>query len=84
MGGDEFLAVLCDEDYDGREELRAELISCMSPYSDRLPLPDDYVSIASGIAVYDPQADQNVSDVLKRADDEMYENKTFIKSGKIC
>ena len=45
---------------------------------------DDYVSIASGIAVYDPQADQNVSDVLKRADEEMYENKTFIKSGKIC
>ncbi len=84
VGGDEFLAVLCDEDYDGREELRAELISCMSPYSDRLPLPDDYVSIASGIAVYDPQADQNVSDVLKRADEEMYENKTFIKSGKIC
>ncbi len=84
VGGDEFLAVLYDEDYDNREVLGAELKSRMSPYTDRLPLPDDYVSIAYGISVYAQDTDRNVSEVVKRADEEMYENKTFIKSGKLC
>ena len=33
-----------------------------------------------GIAVYDPQSDRNVNDVIRRADTFMYENKRSRKS----
>ena len=82
MGGDEFLAVLHDEDYDRAEELSADMKSRMSPYSDEMPLPDDYVSIAMGMAKFDPAKDRSVADVMKRADEKMYEDKTRIKSTK--
>jgi diguanylate cyclase (GGDEF)-like protein len=80
MGGDEFIAVLTGEDYDNRDELVAQLNSRLSPYSKTLPLPDDYVSIACGLAVYGSGKDNSVIDVLKRADEEMYKDKTAKKS----
>ena len=80
MGGDEFTAVLTGEDYDNRDELVAQLNSRLSPYSKTLPLPDDYVSIACGLAVYGSGKDNSVIDVLKRADEEMYKDKTAKKS----
>ncbi len=80
MGGDEFIAVLTGEDYDNRDELVAQLNSRLSPYSKTLPLPDDYVSIACGLAVYGRGKDNSVIDVLKRADEEMYKDKTAKKS----
>ena len=33
------------------------------------------VSLAAGLAVYDPEQDKTVGDVLKRADSSMYNNK---------
>ncbi len=80
MGGDEFIAVLTGEDYDNCDELVAQLNSRLSPYSKTLPLPDDYVSIACGLAVYGSGKDNSVMDVLKRADEEMYKDKTAKKS----
>lgn len=80
MGGDEFIAVLTGEDYDNCDELVAQLNSRLSPYSKTLPLPDDYVSIACGLAVYGSGKDNSVLDVLKRADEEMYKDKTAKKS----
>ncbi len=44
-----------------------------------LPLPINYVSIACGMAVYIPGKDITVGDVVKRADEEMYRNKSEIK-----
>lgn len=80
MGGDEFLAVLTGDDYDNRDELLMRLNERMSPYSNTLPLPDDYVSVACGISVYDSKTDVSVVDVIKRADEEMYKDKTAKKS----
>ncbi|MBO4882205.1 MAG: GGDEF domain-containing protein [Lachnospiraceae bacterium] len=79
VGGDEFIAVLTDNDYTNREALKAELAGSISPYTKEVPLPDDFVSIACGIAEYDPSSDESVQDVTKRADDKMYENKNMIK-----
>ena len=39
----------------------------------------DRVSFAAGIAEYNPQTDESVADVLKRADSFMYINKKHIK-----
>ena len=79
VGGDEFIAVLSGDDYDDREELREELKTQMSPYTKSLPLPDDYVSIACGIACFNPDEDMSVQDVVKRADEEMYRIKAAMK-----
>jgi GGDEF domain-containing protein len=38
--------------------------------------------IAMGIAVYEPQADTSVNDVIRRADESMYENKRGRKAGR--
>lgn len=80
MGGDEFLTVLAGEDFENREMLIKKINESMSPYSDIMPLPDDYVSIAVGIADFDPDNDISVYDVIRRADDMMYMDKTAKKS----
>ncbi len=79
VGGDEFIAVLTDNDYANRDALQAELSDSLSPYTKELPLPDDFISIACGISEYDPSSDESVQDVTKRADDNMYKNKNLIK-----
>ncbi|MCR5249645.1 MAG: GGDEF domain-containing protein [Lachnospiraceae bacterium] len=82
VGGDEFIAVLSGGDFEEREELREDLNRHMSPYSAKLPLPSDYVSIACGISVYRPGEDMSVQDVVKRADEEMYRIKAEMKKTK--
>ena len=47
-----------------------------------MPLPLDYISIACGMAVFDPENDRTVQDIVKRADEEMYKDKAEIKAGK--
>jgi diguanylate cyclase (GGDEF) domain len=79
LGGDEFVAILTGEDYKNRLDLINLLNSLMSPYSNKAPLPADYVSVACGVAVFDPSNDFSVQDVIKRADEEMYKNKAKIK-----
>lgn len=79
IGGDEFVAVLQGEDFDNRNELIAELSSRMSPYTSELPLPEGYISIAHGISKFSPETDRTVQDVIKRADERMYENKAKMK-----
>ena len=69
-------------DYDNRDELMREIRSRMNPYSDKMPLPLDYISIACGMAVFDPENDRTVQDIVKRADEEMYKDKAEIKAGK--
>ena len=79
MGGDEFVAVLSGEDYENRESLMNKINELMSPYSDDLPLPPDYVSIACGMSSYDINTDKSVAEVSKRADEQMYQDKAAKK-----
>lgn len=80
IGGDEFIAVLSGEDFENREFLRKTFNGLLSPYSDAVPLPPEYVSIAFGVAVFEPGTDFSVSDVVKRADDDMYRDKAAKKA----
>ena len=81
VGGDEFIAVLSGDDYQQREDRLTELNNRMSTYTNVLPLPDDYISVACGISSYDPAKDMSVQDILKRADEKMYINKAKMKQG---
>ncbi len=80
IGGDEFVAVLTGEDYEKRDERLIAINEMMSPYSETLPLPSNYVSIACGMAAYDNNIDYTAADVFKRADEEMYKDKAEKKS----
>ena len=79
VGGDEFIAILTGEDYENQNDLIKKMRNLMSPYSNEVPLPDNYLSIACGISSFDRIKDFSVQDVVKRADDEMYKNKAEIK-----
>ena len=76
-GGDEFVVVLTGEDYLIREELLENLRR--ESYANGRARSGPV--IACGLAVFEPAADARFSDVLKRADREMYENKKLLKSG---
>ena len=78
IGGDEFAVVLTGCDYKHRDCLLQNLRN-ESETNARLrsgPV------IASGMAVYSPDSDQEVMQVFKRADSLMYENKSELKSKK--
>ena len=79
VGGDEFIVVLSGEDYENRDVLMEKLRNRMSPYKADLPLPDDYISIATGFAEYIHGEDTSVLDITRRADERMYKNKAEIK-----
>ncbi|MCR5250106.1 MAG: diguanylate cyclase [Lachnospiraceae bacterium] len=76
-GGDEFVVYLTGEEYEIREELLENLRreSYANGRSRSGPV------IATGLSVYEPASDATFSDVVKRADLDMYENKKLLKSG---
>lgn len=74
-GGDEFVVVLNGKDYDKREQL-------MAAFREEVEVNRKLRSgpvVASGIAVFGKD-DKCFTDVFKRADHQMYENKKQIKS----
>ena len=93
IGGDEFATFLLNGDYENREELaRIFAESCgrkgnagaaedaAGPASEAdiaVARPD----VAWGMAVYDPEKDDSVEDVIVRADILMYANKRERKEG---
>ena len=79
IGGDEFLAVLQGRDYKNRNRLLEDFRKKVSDSSGSGLSPENKVSVASGMAVYDRQADQSLDMVIKRADEEMYKNKRMMK-----
>ena len=82
IGGDEFSVILRDDDYQNKEVL----IDRFKVACDRINFVTDNewekVHISMGFADYDPIHDGDVSDVVRRADKVMYENKRLCKESK--
>ena len=74
VGGDEFVAILRGSDYEIRDELMQQLEDCNVPNGTL-----GAVSIAGGLAVYDPESDVCLADVFGRADAAMYSSKKKMK-----
>ncbi|WP_294430366.1 diguanylate cyclase [uncultured Treponema sp.] len=76
IGGDEFVIILTDTDYENREALLENLKeeSFINKRSRSGPV------VACGMAVYEPESDDDFSKVFERADKAMYENKKEVKS----
>ena len=82
VGGDEFVVILENEDYNKPEVLVKELRREIEAISSKESLePWERISAAIGWTIYDPKKDKNVESVLKRADALMYENKKEMKAG---
>lgn len=78
IGGDEFVAILHNENLKNVQELMYEL----SENAEKANNEDEKlykISIAAGYAVFDPERDKSFSDVFNRADTDMYRNKAETK-----
>lgn len=86
IGGDEFVALLTESDYKRRDELLRLFDECCEKKRELSANVWERVDVARGLAVYDPKEDDYVSDVLRRADKKMYNNKRsrgkYDESGK--
>lgn len=80
IGGDEFVAILTDEDYTRRASLLALFDVLMDGTKYKAGGKDFSVSIAIGMAEYDPAYHKCYNDVFHMADDLMYRNKAFCRT----
>lgn len=73
--GDEFAVILSGKNYENREALMQTIREASMTHKKKKARD----TVASGIALYDPQEDHTVADVFKRADQDMYANKKELK-----
>lgn len=78
VGGDEFAVILEGAEYTNYVQLLENLKAAIIEYNESSP-KDNQLSIARGIAIYNCQTDLVFSNVFKRADDAMYQNKADMK-----
>ena len=75
IGGDEFAAILQHKEYENRKELLELFDRRCADLRAFSTDPWEKVSVARGMAEYDPRKDETVADVVRRADRLMYEDK---------
>ncbi|SFP44778.1 diguanylate cyclase (GGDEF) domain-containing protein [Butyrivibrio proteoclasticus] len=84
IGGDEFVVLLENRDYENREKLLEELKVAFKLFmEDNSRQPWERYSAAIGMAIYDKNADSSMNDVFKRADKLMYEDKLQSKAARV-
>jgi len=79
IGGDEFVVILRDEDFEARAALLSELDEKYKYASITVGEEKIEVSVARAIEVYDSAVDSSFDDVFNRADKKMYEHKNSKK-----
>ena len=83
IGGDEFVVILRDADFENVYSLIAEFKHKLFLLEKDITLePWERVSAAIGFAEYDNKVDANVASVFKRADQKMYECKKEMKASR--
>ncbi|MBR2179855.1 MAG: diguanylate cyclase [Selenomonadaceae bacterium] len=78
IGGDEFVAILTDKDYEDRERLLQQFDSETANESFMVDEQEIKVSIARGMALCNKS--EEFSEIFRQADAAMYENKSAIKA----
>lgn len=82
IGGDEFITILSGRDLLNAKKLVKDFYERMKEIQKEARLPEEKVSMAAGLAVFDEEKDSCLQDVFKRADQLMYQNKEKIKKGQ--
>lgn len=83
IGGDEFAVILQGKDYENRNALLEKFDLAAIERRANAAVSWEQVDVAKGIAVYDPEVDETVNDVFRRADRAMYENKRSDKNKRL-
>ena len=71
-----------NNDYNNRDQLVKEFEDTKQTICDTAENEWEKVSIALGIAEYDPENESSATDTMRRADKFMYENKRIQKAAK--
>ncbi|MBE6599108.1 MAG: diguanylate cyclase [Ruminococcaceae bacterium] len=79
IGGDEFVVIMEGRDFENRESLLSAMDEACRDDVITAGEGSIPVSVARGIAVFEPETDKGFADVFNRADREMYINKEAIK-----
>jgi len=79
IGGDEFAAILQGDDYEIRDSLLRQFDDTCARSRETEEDAWKKMDVARGMAVYNPDVDASVNDVVRRADKLMYENKWLSK-----
>nr|MCR4922947.1 diguanylate cyclase [Lachnospiraceae bacterium] len=80
-GGDEFVIILKGEDLKNYDSLKASFYNTINEWRRDQRLSEwEKVSAAMGVAYYNEEYDNNVDNVLRRADKEMYKNKKEMRA----
>lgn len=83
IGGDEFIVLLENKDYDNRDVLFDEMRAAFKAFAeDDSRQPWERYSAAIGMAIYDQEKDSCMNDVFKRADELMYKDKMDSKMAR--
>ena len=80
VGGDEFCAILQNNDYEARDELMRQLRMGTGAVPG---VPGGVLSIASGMSVHPADSSREYDEVFREADWSMYENKRRMKAGRM-
>jgi len=83
MGGDEFAVILENEDYMNRDALLEQFDMTAEKINEAAAEPWEQANLSKGVAVFEPSEDSAVTDVMKRADQLMYENKRERKKQRL-
>nr|WP_297770926.1 GGDEF domain-containing protein [uncultured Butyrivibrio sp.] len=83
IGGDEFVVLMENRDYDDKDKLIEELkLAYEETSKDESKEPWERYSSAIGVAVFDSAVDKCMNDVFKRADEAMYKHKQESKMAR--
>ena len=85
IGGDEFVAILTGIDFDNRKEYLSSMRSKMQEIIKNKDsfIPSECISIASGMAEYNENQEEDFKAIFKHADEMMYQNKFIMKNGVV-
>ncbi|WP_303814069.1 diguanylate cyclase [Acidaminococcus timonensis] len=75
VGGDEFVVIVMNEDYEKRYEALQELETHCHKRDYSLPRPWEQLAFATGMSDYDPVNDKTFQEIFLRADAAMYKAK---------
>lgn len=81
IGGDEFVVILEGRPYEQRDSLIDNFVAEMKQIGASDLRPEEKVSIAYGMAIYEGEGDA-IDAVVKRADELMYATKKRMKAGR--
>jgi len=79
-GGDEFVVILQNEDYENYEQIKKDINDFVMSEVNKKSSILEKISFAAGFSKFNSKTDKTVGDVLNRADFEMYIHKKCVKT----